>query len=96
MDSYTPNLSRSCHILEKRSLQNKSTQGKALIFLIKNSSIDNSFSVTFGASVDLVTYLNILNTLKQLYIIRMHVLCIDSNVVLKNMIDQNIQASYSL
>ena len=55
---YTPDLSTSSHILEKQSLQNKPTWGTNLIFVIKNSSIDNSFFVTFCASVALVTWLS--------------------------------------
>ena len=55
---YTPYLSTSSHILEKQSLQNKSTRLANLSFLIKNSSIDNSFFVAFCASVALVTWLS--------------------------------------
>ena len=55
---YTPYLSTSSHILEKQSLQNKSTRLANLSFLIKNSSIDNSFFVAFRASVALVTWLS--------------------------------------
>ena len=58
MGSYTLDLSTSSHILKKHSCQNKSIKGKALIFLMKNSSRDYSFFAIFLASVTLVTWLS--------------------------------------